>query len=67
MTGNHDEVTHPAGDERDRLGWWCIAGAELLDALRRAHQGEDPDMVYAELYANSDVTNYGAGGTEPGI
>ncbi len=37
----------------DPLGWWSIAGTELLAALRRAHSGEDPDFVYAELYANS--------------
>lgn len=34
------------------LGWWTISGAALLDALRRAAAGEDPDWVYAELYAN---------------
>ena len=36
------------------LGWWAIAGEELLAALRRVAGGEDPDLVYAELYANSD-------------
>lgn len=35
--------------------WWTISGAALLAALRRAHEGEDPDMVYAELFANSTV------------
>lgn len=38
------------------LGWWVIAGTELLDALRRAHNGEAPDLVYAELYANAEIT-----------
>lgn len=38
----------------DPLGWWTIAGSELLAALERAHSGEDPGVVYAELYANSD-------------
>lgn len=37
------------------LGWWTISGETLLDALRAVADGEDPDMVYAELYANSDV------------
>ena len=37
------------------LGWWAISGDALLSALKRAHDGEDPDLVYAELYANSDV------------
>lgn len=39
------------------LGWWAISGDALLEALRRAHDGEDPDVVYAELYANSDHEN----------
>jgi hypothetical protein len=42
------------------LGWWAISGASLLDALHRTHAGEDPDLVYTELYANSDH------GTAPG-
>lgn len=37
------------------LGWWAISGEHLLSALRRAADGEDPDMLYAELYANSDI------------
>ena len=36
------------------LGWWSISGEALLDMMRRAHEGEDPSMVYAEEYANSD-------------
>lgn len=39
----------------EELGWWSIAGDELLDMLRRCHHGEDPDLVYAEAYANSDI------------
>jgi hypothetical protein len=40
--------------------WWTIHGESLMEALKRAHAGEDPDLVYAELYANSDVINYEA-------
>lgn len=36
------------------LGWWAISGQAFLDALRRAHAGEGPDLLYAEEYANSD-------------
>ena len=36
------------------LGWWSISGEALLETLQRAHAGEDPDLLYAELYANSD-------------
>ncbi len=45
----------PKPADEDRLGWWTISGAALLEALRRAHAGEDPDLVYAELYANSET------------
>jgi hypothetical protein len=40
--------------EPTSLGWWTISGEAFLDALRRAHAGEDPDLLYAEHYANSD-------------
>lgn len=36
-------------------GWWAISGDDFIAALRRAHAGEDPEMLYAEWYANSDV------------
>ena len=36
------------------LGWWVLSGEAVLDALRRVRAGEDPDLVYAELYANSE-------------
>ena len=41
------------------LGWWVIAGSTLLDALHRAKDGEDPELLYAELYANSEVERTG--------
>lgn len=39
----------------DPLGWWTISGTAFLAALRRAHAGEDPDALYAEHYANSQI------------
>ena len=36
------------------LGWHAISGELLLEALRRCSAGEDADMVYAELWANSE-------------
>lgn len=36
------------------MGWWTIDGDALIDALRRCADGEDPDLVYAELYANTE-------------
>jgi hypothetical protein len=37
------------------LGWWVISGEALLDLLRRAHEGEDPELLYVEEYANADI------------
>lgn len=37
------------------LGWWAISGEALLAALRDAHDGGDPDIIYAELYANTSA------------
>lgn len=42
----------------DHLGWWTIHGGDLLGALRRVAEGEDPDMVYAEMYVNSEHEDY---------
>lgn len=39
--------------------WWTINGAELLAALHRAHEGDDAEMVYLELFANSDAEDFG--------
>lgn len=45
-------------------GWWVISGDELYAALTRVSQGEDPDMAYTELYANSDVENVEGDGND---
>jgi hypothetical protein len=35
--------------------WWVISAETLMDMLWKAFRGEDPDLVYAEHYANSEV------------
>lgn len=45
-------------------GWWVISAEELLAALRRVSQGEDPDIAYAELYANSKPQGEGNDGSQ---
>jgi len=40
------------------LGWWTISGEELLRLLREAHEGADPDLLYAEAYANSEIEDF---------
>lgn len=37
----------------DTLGWWVISGEALLAMLRRCADGESPDLVLAEEYANA--------------
>lgn len=36
------------------LGWHVISGEDLLAMLRRVENGENPDLVYAEEWANAD-------------
>jgi hypothetical protein len=35
-------------------GWHVISATQLLEALRRVEAGEQADLVYAELWANSN-------------
>lgn len=44
----------PPDDSCKGLGWHVISGEDLLRMLRRVAAGEDPNMVYAEEYANAD-------------
>lgn len=44
--------------EMEDMGWWSLSGEVLLTMMRRAHLGEDPDILYAELYANSDICEH---------
>lgn len=47
--GREPAALAPGGVE---LGWHVIAGAHLLNVMRRSAT-EDPDLVYAELWANA--------------
>lgn len=42
-------------------GWWTISGDALIEMLERAHAGEDPELLYTELYANSEVEDFREG------
>lgn len=37
----------------DTLGWHTIQGEHLLDLLRQVRDGDDPDHVFAEMWANA--------------
>ena len=43
---------------RKPLGWWSISGEAILEMLHRAHEGEDPGLLYLELQANSDTEDF---------
>lgn len=37
-----------------KASWNVIKTDMLIDMMKRAAAGEDPDMIYAEFYANCD-------------
>lgn len=37
------------------MGWWTLSGEDFLAAMKRAHDGENPDVIYAEYFANSTI------------
>lgn len=39
--------------------WWVISDKDFIEAMLRAHAGEDPYMLILEYYANSEVETYG--------
>lgn len=40
------------------MGWWTLRGEDFLDAMKRTRAGEDPEMVYAEYYANAQIEKH---------
>ena len=34
--------------------WWVMSGDELRSMLRRAANGEDPDVIYTEAHASAE-------------
>jgi hypothetical protein len=47
-------VSDRTPDEAAPMPWHVINGETLIGLLRRAHAGEDPDLLYIEEYVNSD-------------
>ena len=41
------------GTDEDTLGWHVISGIHMLEVMRRCSEGESPDLVFAELWANA--------------
>jgi len=50
MTQPNNEVYSTPGSPV----WWSISGDAIMECLRRAKAGEEPELIYAEYYANSD-------------
>lgn len=48
---------HAIDGEAADWGWWAISGQAIMAALNRAHAGDDPELVYVELYANSETNH----------
>lgn len=40
--------------EKTDLGWYVLPGDLVIDVLRRAAAGEDPDTLMLEIHANCD-------------
>lgn len=38
--------------------WWVIHGEEFLRFLQRAHEGEAPELLFIEAFANSKTERY---------
>jgi len=34
--------------------WWVISAESFREAMQRAHDGEEPDLLYVEFWANSE-------------
>ena len=49
-------MAHPPSEQ-----WWTISGDDLLAALYRVKNGDDPEVVYMEFYVNSSSEDYGDG------
>lgn len=50
-----EEYENKAEEEKEIVeSWWVIEESQLLAALTRVQDGEDPQMVLIEMYANAD-------------
>lgn len=45
--------------------WWALNGQILMNALHRCHEGENPEIMYLELIANSDTIDVEEDDDEP--
>jgi hypothetical protein len=48
------QTDREAGDVEPRECWHVVADDRLMELLRRAHAGEDPDLLYIEEYVNAE-------------
>jgi hypothetical protein len=48
-----DEHICPTPKQKTASVWWVLSGESLRLMLHRARAGENPDLLYVELYANT--------------
>lgn len=41
------------------MAYWVLSDEDLAEMMERAHMGEEPGVVIAEFYANSEVEQHG--------
>ena len=41
--------------ENKPMGWWTMSGEDFMNALVRCYNGENPEIIYTEMYANSNI------------
>lgn len=34
--------------------WWVMSNSDFYEAMKRAHAGEEPDLLLIEYYVNSE-------------
>jgi hypothetical protein len=50
-------MTDPEKQMEVKSRWHVIESSRLLELLRRAHAGENPDLLYIEEYVNAEREN----------
>ena len=51
-----EEIFYDPDENDDALdGYWSMSSTSFMRALRAVHEGASPEMVYMEMYANSDI------------
>lgn len=47
-------------DQMSEMPWHVVHGDTIRELLHRAHNGEDPEMLYVEFYTTAEVHEFPA-------